>query len=187
MTEIYPQNLNLTHPETGRQEPQSARSSFLVNLKTWEIVALALSFILIAFVAIPNYFGYLDTVRGKESSNRLTLLANCLKYLAIQNQTKPGEKICELFDLNEVLELAQRKIYERSEISSEDALFFKVGAEPDCPGGGDFIYEPSMFLGPDGNIIEPLNTKVLGPKGEYYRSKGLYVADMSKVDGNIGI
>jgi len=155
------------------------------GMENWEILAIALAIVLIAFFAIPRYFNYLDNIRGKESANRLTLIANCLQYLANQNQTQPGAKICELFDLNETLELAQRVIYSKMNISAERALFLKLGAEPDCPGGGDYVV--NLFLGADGKIIEPTCTLVAGSKGKYYRKRGLYIADMSKVDGKIGI
>lgn len=151
----------------------------------WEAGAIVLSFILITYIAIPGYFRYLDYVRGKESSNRLTLIANCLKYLADQNKTKPGEKICEIFDLNETLEMAQRQIYTKMNIDAERAIFLKIGAEPDCPGGGD--YGVNLFLGADGNIVVPTCTLVYGPKGDYYKKNGLYIADMSKVNGDLGL
>lgn len=151
----------------------------------WELCVIVISFVLIAVVAIPSYFRYLDNVRGKESANRLTLIANCLKYLADQNKTKAGEKICEIFDLNETLEMAQRHIYTKMNIDADRAIFLKVGAEPDCPGGGDYVV--NLFLGADGNIVEPTCTLAFGPKSDYYRKNGLYIADMSKVDGNIGI
>lgn len=155
------------------------------GMESWEILAISLTFVLIAFFAIPRYFDYLNTVRGRESANRLTLIANCLKYLADQNQTQPGAKICELFDLNETLELAQRAIYSKLNISAERASFLKLGAEPDCPGGGDYVV--NLFLDANGKIVEPTCTLVAGSKGDYYRKRGLYVADMSKVDGKIGI
>lgn len=159
--------------------------SILFGMEWWELGVIALSIGLIVFVAIPGYFNYLDQMRGKESSNRLTLIANCLQYLANQNQTQPGKKICELFDLNETLEMAQRHIYSKMNIAAERAIFLKVGAEPDDPGGGDYVV--NLYLKADGSIVEPTCTLAYGPKGDYYREHGLYVADMSKVDGKIGV
>jgi hypothetical protein len=156
-----------------------------LGMAWWEVSAIALAFFLISCIALPNYFRYLDFMRGHESSARLTLIANCLKYIADQNQTKPGEKICELFDLNETLELAQRHIYTKMNIGAARALFLKIGAEPDCPGGGD--YSVTLNLDVQGNIIEPTSTLAFGPKGDFYRKNSLYVADMSKVDGKIGL
>ena len=163
--------------------PVEAKGFF--GFAVWEIGAVALAFILIVFIAIPSYFNYLDFVRGKESSARLTLIANCLKYLSDQNQTKPGEKICALFDLNETLEMAQRQIYTKMNIGAERALFLKIGAEPDCPGGGDYVV--NLYMGADGNIVEPTCTLAFGSKGDYYREHGLYVADMTQVDGDLGL
>ncbi|MBN2327448.1 MAG: hypothetical protein JXR73_09865 [Candidatus Omnitrophica bacterium] len=186
--------MNAEHEENiaSQNEPAPAPTRSALPSKNlpfgmdwWELAAVVLSFILIAFVAIPGYFRYLDNVRGKESSARLTLIANCLKYLADQNHTQPGEKICELFDLNETLELAQRHIYTKMNIDAERALFLKLGAEPDCPGGGDYVV--NLYLKADGSIPEPTCTLAFGSKRDYYLKHGLYIADMSKVDGNIGL
>ncbi len=173
--------------QTTQEQPFNVDESqtLPLGMAWWEIGAISLTFILIASVALPNYFRYLDFMRGHESAARLTLIANCLKYMADQNQTKPGEKICELFDLNETLELAQRRIYTKMNIGAARALFLKIGAEPDCPGGGDYIV--NLNLDAQGNIIEPTSTLAFGPKGDFYRKNGLYVADMSQVNGDIGL
>ncbi|MGC9326960.1 MAG: hypothetical protein ACP5I1_04960 [Candidatus Hinthialibacter sp.] len=174
---------NESHPAPARSA--SSTKNLPWGMSWWELVAIGLSFVLIAFVALPGYFRYLDYMRGKESSARLTLIANCLKYLADQNQTQPGEKICELFDLNETLELAQRRIYTEMNIDAERALFLKLGAEPDCPGGGDYVV--NLYMKADGSIPEPTCTLAFGSNREYYLKNGLYVADMSQVDGKIGL
>lgn len=167
------------------EEEENPAGRWFFSLEPWEIGAIALSFCLIAFVAIPQYFKYQEIMRGRECAKRLTLFANCLKYLADKNHTKPGERICELFDLNETLELAQRLAHEKAQLGAQKALFFKVGAEPDCPAGGDYSY--SLDLGADGNIIPPTCSHTTGPSKEFYIQNGLCMADMSKVDGKIGL
>ncbi len=173
-----------TSPAIQPAEPKR-KPKILFGLEPWEIVVLAISAFLVFCVAIPNYFEYLEYKRGKESTLRLTLLANSLKYLADKNETKPGEKICEIFDLNETLEIAQRHIYDNASVRIPPNLYFRYGIEPDCPAGGD--YSCSLYLGADGNIIEPTSTLAWGPDGEYYRERGLCVADMDKVNGDIGL
>lgn len=153
----------------------------LAKMRPWEIGALVIAFLLIALVAMPNYFNSLEELRGQECSERLTLVANCLKYLADQNETKPNEKICELFDLNEILTLAQGVTYQLGETNAW--LYYKVGAEPDCAGEGD--HHVSLYLGADGQIVAPTCTLGSGPEGKVFREKGLHVCDMARVDGNI--
>ncbi len=164
------------------QNPEVGRKQFL-KLEKWEIVLLALSFILIVFFALPNYFYALGDLRGRECTKRLTLLADCLQYLADKNETKPGKKICELFDLNELLEQAQGGGSVKIHSSSDLPLYFKIGTEPDCPEP-DGDYELSLFLDEEGNIIPPTCSEAQGQYGEYFREHGLHVVDMSKVDGD---
>ncbi|HOJ62652.1 MAG TPA: hypothetical protein PK878_20445 [bacterium] len=174
----------ITNPAMAEEEEAALGRGFF-HLTPWEIIAIALSFCLIAFVALPSYFKYLEIMRGRECSKRLTLFANCLKYLAEKNHTQPGERICELFDLNETLEMAQRLAYEKAQLGSQKALFFKVGAEPDCPAGGDYTY--SLTLGADGNIVLPTCSHTTGPNKDFYIQNGLCTVDVSKVDGKIGL
>jgi hypothetical protein len=155
----------------------------LAKMQLWEIVALVVAFSLIAFVALPNYFDSLEAMRGRECSDRLTLVANCLTYLAKQNNTQPGEKICELFDLNEVLALAQGVTYQLGETNTW--LYYKVGAEPDCAGEGD--HTVSLYLGADGEIVEPTCSIAHGEDGEYYQNRGLHTCNLANVTGEIGI
>jgi len=151
----------------------------------WEIAVIAFSIALILFVAVPNYVNYLDSMRGHECSVRLTLIANCLQYLAERNKTKPGETICAVFDLNEFLELAQRKAYSKASIQATTSLFLKIGAEPDCVAGGDYTVD--FTLGEDGNIIYPVCSRSQGSNAEYHKKHGICVVDETKVDGKIGL
>jgi hypothetical protein len=150
----------------------------------WEIAALGIAFTLVIFFSIPNFFGALSDLRGEECSRRLTLAGNCLQYLAEQNQTKPGEQICQLFDLNQLLERAQRG---GSLLSSSGRyiVFYKIGVEPDCADVGD--HQVNLTLGKDGKIIPPTCSLAEGENGERYRSKGLHVCDMEAVTGDLGI
>lgn len=151
------------------------------KLRSWEIWVLLLSFCLIAFVAIPNFYNSLEDFRGKFCSKRLTLVANCLKYLAKTNKTKPGEKICELFDLNQVMAKAQGVNYVDKNINTW--FFLKVGAKPDCASDGS--HTVNLNLGADGEIIAPTCTYAFGPKGEHFRKKGLHTCNLSKVTGEL--
>ncbi|MBZ0256094.1 hypothetical protein K8I31_08535 [bacterium] len=150
----------------------------------WELAALGIAFALIIFFAIPNFFGALSNLRGEECSRRLTLAANCLQYLADQNQTKPGEQICQLFDLNQLLERAQRG---GSLLSSSGRyiVFYKIGVEPDCADIGD--HQVTLTLGPDGKVVPPTCSLARGESGEKYRRKGLHVCNMEEVTGDLGI
>ena len=127
-------------------------------------------------------FTALETLRGKECSRRLLLVANCLKALAQQNGTKPGEKICEPLDLNYALDVAQGAMSIKGDFTYIPA-FFRFGTEPDCPGIGDHVY--NLNLDENGNIIPPRCTRIDGPRGEYFREHNLHVCDLSKVDGKI--
>jgi len=151
----------------------------ILGLELWEVVCLIISALLIALIAIPNYFDALFMWRGVECSSRLTLAANCLTYLANKNHTKPGEKICELFELNEVMEKAQGGSVVR--LDKSNPPYFKLGAEPDCVDVGDYTY--SLFLGQDGKIVIPTCSLGEGPEGEKNRERGLHVCDLSKVNG----
>lgn len=153
------------------------------KMKPWEYGALGLAFALIAFVAIPNYLNSLDEFRGKECSARLTRVANCLTFLAQQNQTQPGEKICELFDLNEMLALDQGVTYQLGETNLW--LYYKLGAEPDCAGEGD--HQVSLVLGKDGRVAVPTCTLVDEAHRKEYQQRGLHTCDVSKVTGEINL
>ena len=156
--------------------------ALLFGLYVWEVVVLALCFMLLAGIAIPNYFKALEAMRGTECSSRLTLVGNCLKYLADRNGTKPGEKICELFDLNETLELAQGGSL--INIGSSVPFYYRVGAEPDCPGTGN--HGISLYLAADGQIVAPTCTRAFEPKlGAYFKERGLHFCNLSKVTGDI--
>ncbi len=167
-------------PQDDKKEKSLIPKTFL-GLELWEIGVLAIAVGLIAFVAIPNYFYSLKEMRGQECSSRLTLLANCLKYLAEENNTQPGEKICEQFDLNELLERVQMRTDEQSFTIPRGGWYYKVGAEPDCADVGDHYY--TLTLGADGEIVPP--TCTLGT--EENRKLGLHVCDMSKVDGKLDL
>ncbi|MEW6238505.1 MAG: hypothetical protein AB1656_24225 [Candidatus Omnitrophota bacterium] len=151
----------------------------ILGLQLWEIVCLAISALLIALIAIPNYFDALFMWRGVECSARLTLAANCLTYLANKNHTKPGEKICELFELNEIMEKSQGGAVIR--LDKSNPPYFKLGAEPDCIDVGDYKY--SLILGQDGKIVIPTCSLGEGPAGEKNRKRSLHICDVSKVDG----
>lgn len=172
-----------SHSETRpRPHEDSNPGRGFLSLEWWEIGVIALSLGMIAFVAIPNYFSALDTLRGKECSRRLQLVANSLAYLAKTNNIQPGEKICEPLDLNRALDLAQGALSVKGDLTYTPA-FFRYGTEPDCADNGDHIY--NFVLGEDGQIVPPRCSLAEGPDGEYYRERGLHVCDMEKVDGNI--
>lgn len=166
------------------QVDENKRSSF-AWLKRWETGVLLLSFFLIVFVAIPNFLHALTDFRGVECSNRLTLMANALKFLAERNNTQPGEQICELFELNELLVQIQRGSF----IALQQARFttyYKAGSDPDCPNiHGKHIFEQSLILGEDGEIVPPQCALAHGPRGEFFRKRGWHVCDMSRVTGEI--
>ncbi len=126
-----------------------------LNLSRGEIVVLVVSFCLIAFVAIPNFLRALYEIRGRECSARLELIYNILCDIAEERRTRPGEEICQEFDIN--VRLDQMK------------AFIKVGAEPDCPDAGDFIVD--FHLGEDGKPIPPKCT--LGDRPDSIR-QGLH-------------
>ncbi|MDP8245393.1 MAG: hypothetical protein P9L94_15015 [Candidatus Hinthialibacter antarcticus] len=154
------------------------------KLSVWEVIALTLAFVLIVFGAIPNFFGALSDLRGEECSRRLTLAGNCLQNLANKNDTKPGEQICQLFDLNQLLENTQRG---GSLISSSGRyiVFYKIGVEPDCADVGN--HQVTLTLGADGKIVPPVCSLAQGEDGEKYRSKGLHVCDIEHVTGDLGL
>ncbi len=162
------------------QTQKTKNNKIFFGLEIWEIGAIFIALSLIAFVAIPNYFYALKELRGEECSSRLTMLANCLQYLADKNETKPGEKICEQFDINELLEQVQGSTMDVF-TAHQGGWFYKVGAEPDCADVGDHSY--SLYLGADGQIIPP--TCSLG--SESNQELGLHTCDMSKVTGELGI
>jgi hypothetical protein len=83
------------------------------------------------------------------------LIYSILSDIARERGTKPGEEICKTFDINVRLDRMRS--------------FFMVGAEPDCPDGGDF--EVNTTLGPDGRPIPPRCT--LGDQPECIE-KGLH-------------
>ena len=109
------------------------------HLSSGEVIALCVAFCLVAIVAVPSFLSALNELRGRECSNRLALIYEILSDIAKERGTKPGEEICQAFDLN--VRLDQKK------------AFIKVGAEPDCPDAGDFIID--LHLGPDGKPIPP--------------------------------
>ncbi|RJP24387.1 MAG: hypothetical protein C4527_18925 [Candidatus Omnitrophota bacterium] len=182
MTEIRTNTISESRDEAPQHRRERAeriqKRHGLLGLELWEIGAILLAISLIAFVAIPNYFYTLKELRGNECSSRLTLLANCLQYLADKNETKPGEKICEQFDLNELLEQVQNK---QSFALAQGGWYYKVGAEPDCAGVGDHHY--SLYLGADGSIVTPTCTMGTETNVEL----GLHACDLTKVTGKLGI
>ncbi len=159
---------------------QSKTTNTFFGLALWEIIALALSVVLIAFIAIPNYFSALETLRGRECSHRLTLMADCLTYLAERHDTQPGEQICELFELNELLERVQGG--EMIRFDTSIPAYYKVGAEPDCIDVGDHQY--SLILGEDGKVQPP--TCTLGDEPRF-ENTDLHQCDMSLVDGELDV
>lgn len=161
-------------------EPIESRG-VLFGLHLWELVALGVSIIMLIGVAMPYYFDALATLRGRECSNRLTLVANCLAYLAEENGTKPGEQICHEFQLNELLERVQGG--ELIRFDQKSPPYFKVGAEPDCVDVGDHTYH--LRLGEDGKIIPPTCSLAEGEEGERNRRRGLHVCDMEQVNGKL--
>ncbi|MBI1386909.1 MAG: hypothetical protein GC154_00490 [bacterium] len=172
----------------GNETPLNSRADksggILQTLSMWELAALGMAFVLIVFVSIPNFFHALGELRGKECSRRLTLAANCLKYLAVKNNTQPGEQICQLFDLNQLLEQVQRG---GSFLGGTGRMivYYKIGVEPDCAGEGD--HSVDLIMGPNGEVPVPKCSLADGPEGDYYRENGLHVADVSKVTGDIGL
>jgi len=143
----------------------------LFGLDTWEVVVLTLSFLLIVFMAIPNYFGALETMRGQECSRRMMLIANSLKYLAGKNNTQPGKKICEPLELNQALDLTQGALALSGNMVYVPA-FFRYGTEPDCADGGDFI--TTFTLDETGEIIPPVCTKYQGNRVDYFLESGMH-------------
>ncbi len=162
--------------EQAKKEPRG----ILFGLEIWEIAVIALSIFLILFVAIPNYFGALSMMRGQECSRRLLLVANSLKYLAVQNQVKPGEKICEPLELNQTLDLAQGALKIEGSMEYVPA-FFRYGTEPDCSDGGDF--NVNFYLGEDGEIVPPTCNRFDEIGADYCREHNMHFCDMSQVDG----
>lgn len=163
--------------QLSRSSDSAARKSGL-SLEKWEIAVLVISFCLVAFVAMPNYFNSLDALRGDECSDKLTLLATTLHELAERNGTGPGERICEQFDLNEALEKAQGGGMIAT--AGNLPMYYKVGAEPDCPDtAGNHHY--SLIMGSDGRIVPPTCTLGEGKSGNYYRERGLHIARMNEV------
>ena len=160
---------------------QRSNPSFL-GLDFWELGVLGLSIVLLAGVALPNYFKALEELRGKDCTKNLTLLANCLQYLADKNGTKPGEKICEIFDLNEALEKVQIG-WETTLNYHVNTTFYKIGSEPDCADVGDHSY--SLLLGEDGKVVPPTCSLASGKKREWYKKNMLHVCDTTKVNGKI--
>jgi hypothetical protein len=156
---------------------------FMKKMRPWEIGALIVAFSLVAFVALPSYLDSLSDLRGKDCATKLTLVANCLQFLAEKNGTQPGEKICETFDLNEILALAQGVTYQVGETNRW--LYYKVGANPDCLDGG--AHEISLILGEDGKVQIPTCSLMDSEKGEDFRAKGLHVCDIANVTSEIGI
>lgn len=180
---INGESMPLSSVESPSITPHAQKSVSSHKLGVWEISALSLAFVLIIFGAIPNFFGALSDLRGEECSRRLTLAANCLQNLANINETKPGEQICQLFDLNQLLENAQRG---GSLLSSSGRyiVFYKIGVEPDCADVGN--HKVTLTLGADGKIVPPVCSLAEGDDGEEYRSKGLHVCNMENVTGNLG-
>lgn len=166
--------------------PQRKKGLFKgISLKPWELGLLLLSFILVAFMAVPNFLHALAELRGQECNNRLVLLANCLEVLAERNNTQPGEKICELFDLNEMLIAAQRGSFVQTE-RERATVFYKIGAEPDCPDiHGEHHFEKSLYLGEDGNIVLPTCSLAEGEAGRANRERGWHVCDPDQVTGEL--
>ena len=171
-------NENIMNNETIQMETENEIQSYK-KFRTWEIGVLIAAFCLASFIAIPNFYYSLEDFRGEHCSKRLTLAANCLKYLAKTNGTKPGQKICELFDLNQLLATEQGVTYVDKNINYW--FFYKIGAKPDCASDG--FHTINLTLGADGNIIEPTCSYGFGSKGEHFRKKGLHTCDMTKVDG----
>ncbi len=173
-------------PSTGLTDSGSnkPRTELLKQSNNLEIIALGIAFVLVIFFAVPNFFGALSDLRGEECSRRLTLAANCLQHLAIKNQTKPGEQICQLFDLNQILERVQRG---GSLISTSGRyiVFYKIGVEPDCADTGN--HKVTLTLGDDGKIIPPVCSLAEGDDGETYRQNKLHVCLMEHVTGDLGL
>ncbi len=160
----------MAEPVSGQDrqdDPQRRRMRF----SRGEIIVLAVSFCLVAFVAIPSFLQALYEIRGRECSARLELIYNILADIAEERGTKPGEEICQEFDIN--VRLDQMK------------AFIKVGAEPDCPDVGDFVV--NLRLGEDGRPIPP--TCTLGDRPDSIR-KGLHrfvpphATESAAVEGN---
>jgi len=181
-TDNMQEEMGDSHENKTQESGKTKTGIPFLNLKKWEVILLGLAFFLIAFVAMPNYFHALETLRGESCSAKLTLLANCVQHLANQNDTQPGKKVCELFDLNELLEQVQGG----GSINLQEGdlpMYFKIGTEPDCPEpSGDYTVE--LFLDEEGNIIPPRCSLAQGEDGEYFVENGLHVANMNKVDGD---
>lgn len=159
--------------------PRFSSNSRIFGKTEWG--ALIFSFVLIAFFAIPNFLEARHELQSDECVRRLTLMADCLKYLAIQNNTQPGEKVCELFDLNTIILAHQRGAFVELVGESEQTLYYQVGAEPDCPNlNGEHVF--SLFLDENGDIVPPRCT-LCAEDDEYAIERGWCVADMSQVDG----
>lgn len=174
--------MSMTH-DTIQDAPggsQPAAASNRPKLAPWELGALGLAFCLIVFGTIPNFFGALSELRGEECSRRLTLAGNCLKHLAIQNQTEPGGKICEVFDLNQLLERVQRGGSYLGG-SGTTVVYYKINVEPDCADAGD--HSVSLILGDDGEIVPPSCSMA----DDDFAARGLHVCDMSQVTGDLGL
>lgn len=182
-TEVHGREPEL-HPRMSDYEKSPARQEKrFFQLSPWEIGALLAAFGLIAFVAVPNYFKSLDSLRGTACSRKITMLADCLQYLADKNDTQPGERICEEFDLNELLEQVQTGSVAHA-THGDLPMYYKIGAEPDCPDpNGDHIV--SLILNEDGTIPVPQCSLTEGVHGEYYRSRGWHTCNMEMVDGNL--
>ncbi|MFH1737537.1 MAG: hypothetical protein ABIH23_00925 [bacterium] len=130
----------MTEPSasTDRDQTPPARRQGL-HLSTGESIALLVAFCMIAVVAVPNFLNALYELRGRECTHRLHLIYDILSDFAKERQTKPGESICQAFDVNVRLDQMH--------------AFIKLGAEPDCPDTGDFIVD--FHLGPDERPIPP--------------------------------
>ena len=123
--------------------------------KLFEAGAIVLSVLIVAGISIPSFFGTLKDVRGRECSNRLRLITECLYELAMERNTKPGEQICSLFELND-------RMLEKQDRATHAV---RIGAEPDCADSGDF--EVDLFMCEDGSI--PLPKCSLGQEEENIR------------------
>lgn len=168
----------MKHTQVAKTESKG----YLLGLEVWEIILIAISIVLIAGIAFPNYFSSLSMRRGQECSRRMGLVADCLQYLAVKNQTKPGEKICEALELNQALDLAQGALKVEGNLVYVPA-FFRYGTEPDCSDGGDMVV--NFYLDENGEIVPPTCSRYHEIGEEYCQQYGMHICDMSKVDGII--